>query len=126
MLENQTKEKVNPDFSDLENGSPRKLLENGQIRGQLIPGMLKAAQSIAREQGEELIKESMQLMSSSLQIEINRLAALRKVNDHVRLEEIQLLREQFQCLEEALEQPRVRLDAFQLIWKGLPEDIGVL
>ena len=126
VVVNQTKEEVNLDFSDLENGSPRKLLENGQIRGQLIPGMLKAAQSIAREQGEELIKESMQLMSSSLQIEINRLAALRKVNDHVRLEEIQLLREQFQCLEEALEQPRVRLDAFQLIWKGLPEDIGVL
>ncbi|MFP6901221.1 MAG: hypothetical protein VCA36_09780, partial [Opitutales bacterium] len=126
VVVNQAKERVNPDLSDLEDGSPRKLLENGQVRSQVIPGMLKAAQSLAEEESKDLIVESIQMMTNKLQIEINRISALRKVNDHVRPEEIQLLRVQFQQLEEVLEQARVRLDAFRLIWKGMPEDIGVI
>ena len=93
------------------------------VRGQLIPRMLKAAQSIAEEDSKDLIAESQQLMSINMKNEVNRLSSLRKVNDHIRMEEIDLLREQFQQLEEAIEESRLRLDAFRLIWKGLPEDL---
>ena len=123
VVVNQAKERVSLDCSDLEDGSPRKLLENGMVRGQLIPRMLKAAQSIAEEDSKDLIAECNQMMSIELRNEVNRLSSLRKVNDHIRMEEIDLLREQFQQLEEAIEESRVRLDAFRLIWKGLPEDL---
>ena len=65
-------------------------------------------------------------MALQLQTEIRRLTALQKVNDHVRSEEIELLRQQRRDLDEVLDQARVRLDAFRLIWKGMPEDIDGL
>ena len=48
------------------------------------------------------------------------------MNDHIRIEEIDLLREQYQQLEEVIEESRVRLDAFRLIWKGLSEDLDMI
>ena len=65
-------------------------------------------------------------MALQMQTEIRRLTALQKVNDHVRDDEINLARQQFRELDAALEEARVRLDAFRLIWKGLPEDIGLI
>ena len=126
VVVNQSKERASLDCSDIEDCSPGKLLENGMIRGQLVPRMLKAAQKLAEEDGEDLVAESKQLMASELQKEINRLKALRKVNDHIRIEEIDLLREQYQQLEEVIEESRVRLDAFRLIWKGLSEDLYMI
>jgi len=126
VVVNQAKERVSMALPELDEGSPRKLLENGKVRRQIIPNMLRAAQAFADEELEGLVAESIQMMSSQLQNEINRLASLRKVNDHVRPEEVQLLREQYRQLEDAIEQARVRLDAFRLIWKGMPEDIGVI
>ena len=63
-------------------------------------------------------------MTRQLQAEIDRLTSLRKVNDHVRPEEIELARKQLVQLTSALAQSRVRLDALRLIWKGPPEAIG--
>jgi len=124
VVVDQEKERILADLPELEGGSPRKLLENGKVRSQVIPAMLKAAQSFAEEESQRLISEAGEAMTLQMQAEIDRLVALREVNDHVRPQEIELAQGQLQQLEEVLEQARVRLDAIRLIWKGLPEDFG--
>jgi ATP-dependent helicase HepA len=56
-------------------------------------------------------------------MEIDRLKNLRKLNDHVRPEEIKLAQEQLAKLAETINKARIRLDAIRLIWKGDPEAI---
>jgi len=108
---------------DLEDGSLGALLENRKVSRQIIPATLRSAQRFAEEESETIIAEASNSMILQMQTEIRRLTALQKVNDHVRPQEIELLREQFRSLTEALEQARVRLDALRVIWKGMPEDI---
>ena len=56
-------------------------------------------------------------------MEIDRLKNLRKLNDHVRPEEIKLAQEQLAKLAKTINKARIRLDAIRLIWKGDPEAI---
>jgi ATP-dependent helicase HepA len=60
-------------------------------------------------------------MNQLLGHEVQRLEMLRRVNDHVRPEEIQLARAQQTELATAIKQSRIRLEAVRLIWKGPPE-----
>ena len=47
--------------------------------------------------------------------ELNRLKALRKVNNSIRLEEIEYLQETTEMLLEAIENAEVRMDALRVI-----------
>ena len=53
--------------------------------------------------------------------EIQRLAALAKVNDHVRPEEIDLAKKQVLQTRNAIEQSRLRLDSLRLIVEGMDD-----
>ena len=123
MVVNQAKERVFSPLPDLEDGSLGALLENRKVSRQIIPATLRAAQRFAEEESETIIAEASNSMILQMQTEIRRLTALQKVNDHVRPQEIELVREQFRQLTEALEEARVRLDSLRVIWKGMPEDI---
>ena len=57
--------------------------------------------------------------------EIERLRALRRINDNVRLEEVQLLVEEIEDLDRALAGARLRLDALRLIWRGPEGEAGI-
>jgi ATP-dependent helicase HepA len=61
--------------------------------------------------------------TSELTAEWQRLVDLKKVNDHVRPEEIALAQEQFERTRAAIEGARLRLDALRLVLEG-PAPLG--
>jgi ATP-dependent helicase HepA len=120
---NHKKEQLNLDLPSLEKGTPYKLLDNPKIGREIIPAMLEATQALAEEEARTITAEASSTMEQQLQSEIDRLTSLREVNDHVRPEEIDLVREQLAQLTNVISRSRVRLDTLRLIWKGSPEAI---
>ena len=123
ILVNHKKEPTVLDIPQLDKGLPHKLLDNPKIGRKIIPKMFTSAEQFAEQQSQSLIKEANNAMTTQLEREIDRLKNLRKINDHVRSEEIKIAEEQMENLKKAINKARIRLDAVRLIWKGDPEAI---
>jgi ATP-dependent helicase HepA len=108
---------VNPSSDELKPGSVFKLLDNSRIKQKLIPSMLEKSRLHATERAAIISKNSTERMESVLRREIERLLDLKKVNDHVRDEEITLLESQITELGLALKDAPLRLDSLRLIWR---------
>ena len=94
-----------------------------KIGREIIPNMFESSEKYAQIEAQALIEKASTAMTAQLQMEIDRLKNLRKLNDHVRPEEIKLAQEQLTKLAETINKARIRLDAIRLIWKGDPEAI---
>ncbi len=118
---------VTQDFSGanwdrkLEKGAPYKLIDNAEVARRTIPAMIEAAEHFAESQAALLRQSALRVMNELLGHEVERLQALRRVNDHIRPQEIELAQAEQQELTAALKQSRVRLDAVRLIWNGPAE-----
>jgi ATP-dependent helicase HepA len=108
----------------LQKASPYKLIENTEIAGQTLPSMLQKAARLAETHAAALRQLALKDMDDQLGHEVHRLQTLRQVNDHVRVEEIQLAQAQQTELQSALQQSRIRLDSLRLIWKGPVEALS--
>jgi len=108
---------VSPSSDELKPGSVFKLLDNSRIKQKLIPSMLEKSLLHATERAAIISKNSTERMESVLRREIERLLDLKKVNDHVRDEEITLLESQITELGLALKDAPLRLDSLRLIWR---------
>ncbi len=80
-----------------------------------LRNMIVSADKLARQQAPELLGSAHQQTRQTLEREINRLEALRKVNPNVRDEEIQFFAEQWKTLDLVLEAASPRLDAVRII-----------
>ena len=80
-----------------------------------IQSLLATARERAGAQVPELQRRAQAEMRASLGAERDRLRALRKVNDHIRPEEISALEQRMAELEQAFARAEVRLDAVLLI-----------
>ncbi len=80
-----------------------------------LRNMIVSADKLAREQAPELLGSAHQQTRQTLEREINRLEALRKVNPNVRDEEIEFFAEQWKTLDLVLETASPRLDAVRII-----------
>ena len=87
-------------------------------RDELVPRMLERARALADEAAPRLVEESLAAMRAVMGRELERLRALREVNDHVREEEVERVAEEMGLLESALGAARVRLDALRFIYAG--------
>jgi ATP-dependent helicase HepA len=120
---------VTADFSvanweeKLEKGLPHKLLENADIATRKLPAMFQTATNFAETQAVALRESALGKMRQLLGHEVERLQTLRRVNDHIRPQEIELAQAQQTELENAIVQSRLRLDAARLIWRGPPETL---
>ena len=103
----------------LEKGDIFRLLDRGPMKQKLLPAMLAAAQAIATKQLPALMQRATKEMSAHLDAEIERLETLRSINDHVRPEEIDLLRQQKSALTAAIATARLRLDSLRLILRAV-------
>ncbi|MBI1178790.1 RNA polymerase-associated protein RapA [bacterium] len=103
---------------NLKKGQPYKLLEKEDIARRVIPAMLKTAEAAADTTAKALIQESLNTMNPMLGHEIHRLQTLRKVNDHIRPEEIKIAENEQNELTNAIQNARLRLDCLRMIWKG--------
>jgi ATP-dependent helicase HepA len=99
----------------LDKSNPTRLLEKAPVRKKLFPAMMAASRQIAEDELQKRVTEATEAMKTQIEAEITRLEALRQINDHVRPEEIQVLRSQMAELEEALGSARLRLDALMLV-----------
>ncbi|MDA9962430.1 RNA polymerase-associated protein RapA [Opitutales bacterium] len=122
FLINQDREVVTMDLPEMIDGSPYALLDDFKVGKELIPKMLGKARKMATAMAKNSIKEATESMTTTIQGELDRLTALRKINDNIRQEEIDLTCKQMQELAEALSKARIRLDAIRLIFKGPQEN----
>jgi ATP-dependent helicase HepA len=103
-------------------GPPYRLFDDPKIRREILPSMLKAAETAAENLGQHLVQDSLKAMHRLLDHEIRRLERLQTLHGHVRPQELELGRSELHALVRALEQARIRLDALRLVWKG-PENL---
>jgi len=86
-----------------------------EAKADAITGMLAAAEPMVEEAAARLRAQAIDDMTAELDAELERLAALARVNPAVRPEEIEGLRDERERLAEALGHIRLRLDALRLI-----------
>ncbi|MEI6537460.1 MAG: hypothetical protein WCN98_19100, partial [Verrucomicrobiaceae bacterium] len=108
---------VNPPAGALESGSVFNLLDNSRIKQKLLPAMLEKSRLHAAERAAIISGNAAERMESILRGEIERLRDLKKVNDHIRDEEIALLESQMTELSTCIKEAPLRLDAVRLIWR---------
>jgi ATP-dependent helicase HepA len=94
------------------------MLDEAEIREELVPSMLQIASGIAGARSETVVAHARKEMATQLEHEISRLKKLQKVNRSVRQEEIELLVQQYAALDQHLTGARLRLDAMRLIQRG--------
>jgi ATP-dependent helicase HepA len=99
----------------LEKADLQKLLDKSVVRKKLVPNMLEKAQEFGHARMQLLTSAATSAMESQLEAEIERLERLRELNDHVRQEEIDLIRVQKTALADAFAGARLRVDALRLI-----------
>jgi ATP-dependent helicase HepA len=104
--------------ADVEDGAIQRFLERPGFNAALLKTLLDCATAFAEVQTRELKRTAHAAANTALGAERQRLIDLRKVNTHVRPEEIELAREQLERVGAAIEQARLRLDSIRLIVEG--------
>ncbi len=102
----------------LRSGDAFALLDQKELRDELLPALIEKAQAIASSRIPILVAQARKEMATQLDHEISRLKELQKVNRSVRAEEIELLVRQQGALDQHLANARLRLDSIRLIQRG--------
>lgn len=108
---------VSPAPAELQSGPIFQLLDNSRIKNKLIPSMLSKSRDHATERGTLITTSATERMQSTLRAEAERLSDLRKINDHIREDEIALIETQVQELGQKIKEAPLRLDSLRLIWR---------
>lgn len=103
---------------DFEDADLHRFLERPGFNGGVLKTLLEAANEHAEERARTLRSEARSRATTALAAEVQRLADLRKVNDHIRSEEIELAQEQLRRTCAAIDQARLRLDSIRLVLAG--------
>ena len=101
--------------SQLRTGDLWETLEQESLRRERILAVLVEARKRAEERVPGIIARASDQMHSVLDKEIQRLKDLKRINDHVRDDEVELAERQIGALEEVLRKARLRLDSVLLI-----------
>lgn len=107
--------------ADVEDHNIHRFLERPGFNAALLKTMITAATERAGEQSTTLKAASDARASVALASDLERLMALKKINDQVRPEEIALAQEQLEKTRSAIEQARLRLDSIRLVVAGSVE-----
>jgi len=103
---------------DFEDGTIQRFLERPGFTVSILKTMLESATARAGERTNVLKNDARSRASTALSADLQRLVDLRKINDHVRPEEIELARQQLERTGAAIAQARLRLDSIRLIVEG--------
>ena len=108
--------------ADLIDGSGGWVAAHQNILAPLVVRMTSCSDELAEKRAQEIRRVAREAMHAQLGEEIERLARLAEVNDHIRPEEMDELRLQQAELEVAIDGARLRPDALRLIWQGPTRD----
>lgn len=103
---------------DFEDGVIQRFLERPGFNAALLKGMLEAAGEQAEARATPLKNAASARAKTALAAEVQRLEDLRKLNDHVRPEEVALTRARLEQTLAAIAAARLRLDAIRLVVEG--------
>lgn len=103
---------------DFEDGTLHRFLERPGFDAALLQTLLESASAAALTQSAALKTAARANAVAALSVDLQRLIDLRAVNDHVRVEEIELARQQRERVEGAVDAARLRLDSLRLIVEG--------
>jgi len=81
----------------------------------IMKNMLDASKQIAEQQAPSILSDAHDKTRQMLKKEIERLVSLQQVNPNVRDEEVQFFKDQWQALNETLDNAALRLDALRVI-----------
>lgn len=122
VLVNHKLEERSDDASDfnrkLKDSENFALLENPQLKQELLPDMLNECQEIAESQLRGVVDTALDEMKTTLRNEARRLIQLQKVNPEITDTEIAYYRQEIDALYDVISAARLRLDALRLICKG--------
>ena len=102
-------------FEDVD---PHRFLETGAFGAAQLKEMLASASTVAEARAAAVRAAARTAAEKALGEDISRLAALQRINDHIRPEEIALARQQQEQTVKAVRESRLRLDALRLIIAG--------
>ncbi len=108
---------------DVEDADIHRFLERPGFNAAMLKTLLAAAGEKADARSGALKDAAAARATIELTAEWQRLIDLKKVNDHVRPEEIALAREQLERTQAAIAGARLRLDALRLVLEG-PAPVG--
>ncbi|PXA05496.1 RNA polymerase-associated protein RapA [Coraliomargarita sinensis] len=92
-----------------------RLRQNPELLQSLVPEMLRAARSYAREEKSTRLKDAMREAHTRLDGEASRLKELRKVNPNVSEEEIKIAQNVVEDVTRHISKAHLRLDAVRLV-----------
>ena len=99
----------------MEKGDVLPVIDTPVLKKKHLPAMLAKAQSLAEGKMRIIVDAADTSMELGLQSEIERLEDLREINDHVRPQEIQAIRDQKSELRKALASACLRIDTVKLV-----------
>lgn len=102
----------------LEDGSLNRFLEGPGFTREILAAMLDGAEAIASLESNKLKQSAKSEMKTALGAELQRLVDLRKLNENVRKEEVDLAKAEIKGIAEAIDTARLRLDSLRLIVEG--------
>jgi len=109
---------------EVQDATIQRFLERPGFNPALLKTLVEGATELAEQKTAALKSAAQASAATVLGAELQRLCDLRKLNDHVRLEEITLLQEQLQRVSAAIGGARLRLDSLRLIVEGPTEKRG--
>jgi len=104
--------------ADIEEASLRQFLDRPGFNAAILKAMLEGAEEIAEADVAAAKRRAEASARETLGAELQRLVELKRINDHVRQEEIDLAAEQIEKTTAAIRKARLRLDAIRLIVEG--------
>ena len=105
----------------LKEGKQHPTLNRREAIRELLPAMLGAAESIALSAREPTIAVAVARLEAETRNEVDRLQALRRINNHVSQAEIDKWEDRAAEIAAIINRAQLRLDALRLIWKGPAE-----
>lgn len=105
-------------FGELETGRGEWVAGQHKVLGPMLEKMVAAAETSAERKGGLLRRRAELVMQRQLGAELERLAALAAVNNHVSPEEQETLEDERDDLTAAIHAARLRPDALRLVWHG--------
>jgi ATP-dependent helicase HepA len=103
---------------DFEDTDIHRFLERPGFTPAIMKTMLEAATELAETRSRALVTAATTTATATLTADLQRLVDLKKLNDHIRPEEILLAQEQLTNTQSALTAARLRLDSLRLVVEG--------
>ncbi len=103
---------------DLVDADIHRFLERPGFNAAVLKAMLEGSTELAEARSRAVKDAARARAREALGAELQRLVDLRRINDHVRDDEVQLAREQVKRVAAAIDGARLRVDALRLIVEG--------